>query len=83
MEVKSVFKKCDFCKAKPTCLCFKCMFYFCDSCFQTAHKNDETKSHTKEKIDYFCPIDIRCPIHKLYPNELFCIEEKGKLIINI
>ena len=84
MEENLLIKKCDFCKGDATSLCYKCMFYFCDSCFQISHKNEETKSHTKEKIDYFCPIDIRCPIHKLYPNELFCINEKGKLnIFNI
>ena len=80
MEGNLLIKKCDICGDGANSLCFKCMFYFCESCFQTAHKREETKSHIKEKSDYFCPIDIRCPIHKLYPNELFCIDEKGKLL---
>ena len=78
MEDNLLIKKCDVCKGDAKSLCYKCMLYFCDSCFQIAHKSEETKSHIKEKIDYFCPIDIRCPIHKLYPNELFCIDEKGE-----
>ena len=80
MEANQLIKKCDICGGDANSVCFKCMLYFYDSCFQTSHKMEEKKSHTKEKIDYFCPIDIRCPIHKLYPNELFCIDEKGKLL---
>ena len=79
MEENLLIKKCDFCKGDATSLCIKCMSYFCDTCFQIAHKSEETKSHKKEKIDYFCPIDVKCPIHKLYPNELFCTDEMSKL----
>ena len=50
---------------------------FCESCFKIAHKSEETKSHNKEKIDYFCPIDTKCPIHKTHPLDLFCIDEKS------
>ena len=78
MEVK--LKKCDACKIEATCLCYKCMFYFCDSCFKTAHNNEENKLHKKYKIDYFSPIDLKCQEHKLYPMGLFCISEKGNLI---
>ena len=80
MEENLFIKKCDVCEDEAKSVCFKCMQYFCDTRFKSAHKNENKKSHQKEKIDYFCPIDIRCPIHKLYPNELFCINEKGKLI---
>ena len=75
MEVK--LKKCDFCKIDATCLCYKCMSYFCDSCFKIAHNNEENKLHKKDKIDYFAPIDLKCPEHKLYPMGLFCVNEKG------
>ena len=78
MEDNLLIKKCDFCKGDATSLCFECMLYFCDSCFQIAHKSEETKSHTKEKIDYFCPIDTKCRIHKTHPLDLFCSDEKGK-----
>ena len=78
MEGNQLIKKCDICNRDANSLCYKCMLYYCDSCFKIAHENGEKKSHNKEKIDYYCPIDIRCPIHKLYPNELFCIDEKGK-----
>ena len=77
MKVKPDSKKCDFCSAKPTCLCYKCMLYFCDSCFKLAHNNDAKKNHKKENIDYFVPIDLKCPEHNLYAMGLFCVDEKG------
>ena len=77
-EKKSNIKKCDYCKKEPTSLCYKCMFYFCDSCFKTAHNKEETQSHIKEKIDYYyVPIDLRSPEHNLNPMNLFCVDEKG------
>ena len=83
MKENPLMKKCDVCKADSTALCIKCMLYFCESCFKLAHKCEETKSHIKEKLDYFCPIDIKCPFHKTHPLDLFCVDEKGKLIIII
>jgi hypothetical protein len=55
------------------------MSYFCDNCFNYFHKIEERKSHTKEKIDYFIPIDIKCPEHNLVPMNLFCLNEKSTL----
>ena len=78
MEQK--LKKCEVCKIDATCLCFQCMSYYCDSCNKLSHKNEENKLHKKEKIDYFSPIELKCPDHKLYPNGLFCVDEKGKKI---
>ena len=77
MEENMIIKKCDVCKKDAKSLCIKCMSYYCDSCFQIAHDNEENKSHTKEKIDYFCPIDTKCPFHKIHPMVLFCLDEKG------
>ena len=77
MEVK--LKKCDICKIEATCLCYKCMSYYCDSCFKIAHNNEENKLHKKDKIDYFAPIDLKCLEHKLYPMGLFCLDEKGNI----
>ncbi len=76
MEQK--LKKCDVCKTDATCLCYQCMSYYCDSCQKLSHKNEENKLHKKEKIDYFSPIDLKCPEHKLHPMILFCVDEKGK-----
>ena len=45
MEVKPDFKKCDICKLESTCLCHKCMCYFCDSCFKFVHSKDANKNH--------------------------------------
>ena len=47
MEVKPDFKKCDICKLESTCLCHKCMSYFCDSCFKFVHSKDANKNHIK------------------------------------
>ena len=78
MEDNLLIKKCDVCEEEAKSLCFKCMQYFCDSCFKVAHKSENKKLHTKEKIDYFCPIDTKCRIHKTHPLDLFCSDEKGK-----
>ena len=59
MEIKQ--KKCEFCLIDATCLCYKCMIYFCDSCFKLAHNNDIKNSHKKDKIDYFAPLDTKMP----------------------
>ena len=80
MEAKSDFKKCDFCKSKPTCLCYKCMCYFCDSCFKLAHNNEDNNNHIKENVDYYIPIDLKCQAHKTHPMDLFCVDEKGNKI---
>ena len=76
MKVSSNIGKCEICLKDVTCLCYKCTSYFCDTCFKLAHNNEERKSHKKEKIDPFVPIDIKCPEHHSYPNELFCLDEK-------
>ena len=77
MDLK--IKKCEFCKIYATCLCFKCMSYFCDSCFKLGHNIEEYKLHKKEKIDLFVPIDLKCPEHMLHPMILFCVNEKGNI----
>ena len=74
-------KKCEVCKNDAKCLCFQCMSYFCDSCYKLSHSNEEYKTHKKDKIDYFVPIDLKCSSHKLHPMDLFCINDKGKIII--
>ena len=77
MEVKSKIKKCEICLIDATCLCYKCLQYFCDSCFNLVHKNEERKSHKKEKIDHNISMDMKCPVHNLNPLNLFCVNEKG------
>ena len=70
MEQK--LKKCDICDTTDaTCLCFQCMSYYCDPCHKFCHKSERKKVHKKEKIDYFEPIDIKCPEHELHPMDLF------------
>ena len=53
------------------------MSYYCDNCFKISHNNEKRKSHKKEKIDYYVPIDIKCPEHGLVPMNLFCLDDKG------
>ena len=79
MDIK--LKKCEFCITDATCLCFQCMTYFCDSCYKLRHNNEEYKQHKKDKIDYYVPIDLKCPEHKLHPMDLFCINEKGNYLL--
>ena len=73
-------KQCEICKEAATSLCFKCISYFCDSCFKFVHEKKANIAHKKEKIDYFVPIDTKCPYHPANPINLFCIDEKGKSI---
>ena len=81
MEIKLKQKKCEICLVDASCICYQCMSYFCDSCYTFVHKNEERKLHKKEKIDYYIPIDIKCPEHNLVPMNLFCLDDKGNLII--
>ena len=85
MEViKKNYKLCEICDNEATSLCLKCVSYFCDKCFKYVHENNKTKNnHKKEKIDYFVPIDTKCPDHPQVPINLFCIDEKGNNIILI
>jgi len=79
---KNNFKFCDVCKSKATLFCMECLCnYFCDSCYKLFHDKKENCNHKKEKIDYYAPIDIRCPEHKNVPLNLFCLDEKGKISI--
>lgn len=79
MEGKSKLKKCELCLSEATCLCYECMTYYCDSCFILVHKNEERKSHEKQKIDCFVPVEVKCPEHKLVPLNLFCVDDKSNL----
>ena len=82
MEKKQInMKQCEICENDATCLCLKCISYYCDSCFKLAHGKKTKNNHKKEKIDHFVPIDTKCPAHPLNPITLFCVEENGKYII--
>ena len=77
-------KFCEMCGLKDTCLCFKCVMYFCDSCFKIIHNMKISNQHKKEKLDLFVPMDIKCPEHPNDRINLFCLDENGnKLIFNI
>lgn len=74
-------KNCELCNEKATNICFDCFFYLCDSCFNFLHEKKANSGHKKENIDYSIPIDIKCQTHPKVPMNLFCAEEKGKIII--
>ena len=76
-QKKNQIKECGICKGNATCLCFKCVNYFCEICYKFIHEKKININHIKENIDPFIPIDIRCPDHPEYPMHLFCINEKG------
>ena len=80
MEKKLILiKKCEVCEIDATCLCFECLNYFCESCFKLIHDKKKTH-HKKEKIEPYIPVDIKCPEHPRIIMDLFCSDEKGKII---
>ena len=80
-EKQQNFKYCEICKSKATTFCLECLYnYYCDSCYKLVHDNKENSNHKKEKIDYYVPIETRCPEHKNVPFNLFCLDEKGNNI---
>ena len=81
MEDKIKEKNCELCNEKATNICFDCFFYLCDSCFNFLHEKKGNSGHKKEDIDYSIPIDIKCQTHPKVPMNLFCAEEKSKIII--
>ena len=80
-EKKNNFKLCDICESQATFLCLECLSnYYCESCYKFIHDKKVKSNHKKEKIDYFIPIEARCPKHKKVPLNLFCADEKGKFL---
>lgn len=77
-QQKNFMKKCEICNLYATNLCYECMSYFCNSCFQFVHEKDYNSKHKKEEIDYYAPVDTKCSLHKNNPLNLFCLEEQGK-----
>ena len=77
-EKKKNFKLCDICESQATLLCLECLTnYYCDSCYKMIHDKKVKNNHKPEKIDYFVPIDTKCPEHPNVPLNLFCLDEKG------
>ena len=70
-------KLCEICRKQATNICFECFIYLCDSCYKLIHERfQKDDKHRKEKIDYFTPIDTKCPEHPKIPVNLFCMDEK-------
>ena len=79
---KSNIKCCEMYRDTATCICYQCFMYFCDSCYKIIHDKKQNNQHKKEKIDYFVPIDTKCPLHPKDRINLFCLDEKGMKYIN-
>ena len=78
------FKYCDMCKfIEASWLCPQCFCYYCEGCFKQVHSIKENSEHKKEAIDYNVPIDTRCPEHSGNNINLFCLDEKSNIYINI
>ena len=77
---KKNYKQCEICKIEANSLCLECSSYYCEECYKYVHNKKENVNHKKEKIDYFAPIDTKCPEHPKIPINLFCVNEKGKYI---
>ena len=83
MEKNSLnIKLYEYCEANATCLCFACLEYYCDACFKYHHDKKLKSQHKKENIDPYVPFDLKCPIRSKNENNLFCIDEKSKIIYN-
>ena len=57
------FKQCEICEIEATNLCLECLSYYCEACYKYVHDKKAKNNHKKEKIDYFVPIDTKCPDH--------------------
>ena len=80
MEVQKNIKQCEICEDEEAkTLCLDCHSYFCEACFKYVHDKKKKKSHKKEKIDLFIPIETKCPEHEGILMNLFCVEEKGNI----
>ena len=79
--MKNNYKKCDICENDASSLCFDCIMYLCESCFKFIHDKKKNSNHKTEKIDYFIPIELKCHEHPKNIINLFCIDEKGNIIL--
>ena len=73
-------KKCEICKGNATSIFFECSFILCDNCFDFIHEKNANSKHKKENIVPFISFDLKCPDHPKIPMNLFCKEEKSKII---
>ena len=72
-------KQCEICGESATSLCLECIMYFCDECYKYVLNKKLNSQHKKEKIDFFVPIDTKCPEHPKVILNIFCVNEKGKI----
>ena len=74
-------KKCEICQSYANNLCYQCISYYCESCYKFVHEKEINSNHKKEPIDPFVPMHTKCPSHPKVPFNLFCADEKGKILL--
>ena len=72
-------RECEICKEKGTNICYDCLSYYCNSCFNFVHEKLRNLFHETEDFESFNSIDIKCPKHPKNLINLFCFEEKRKI----
>ena len=81
--IKKNEKFCEVCGELAKILCLNCSSYFCDSCSNFVHEKKKNIQHKKEEIDHFISIDTKCNYHPNIPINLFCLDDKGIIIVFI
>ena len=76
-ESRNIIKHCEICNSEAKNICFKCLSYFCESCYKFVHEKNINADHKTEKIDYFVPINLKCPEHPKMIMILFCVDEQS------
>ena len=79
-DSKNLLKICKICGEKAEIICFECLENFCESCSKFIHNKKNNLNHSKENIDNYVPIYLKCHTHSNIPNDFFCLEDKGKFL---
>ena len=82
-NIRTKEKECEICKMAATNICFDCLCYLCDSCFEFIHIKRANLHHEKGSNDSFLSIDIKCPEHPKNSINLFCTTEKSNIFIHL
>ena len=51
-QKSNIIKQCEICEKEATSLCFKCINYFCDSCYKLIHDKKNNNLHKKIMFQY-------------------------------
>ena len=69
-------KVCELCEEQPaTVLCAECWKCYCDRCSEFVHGLPHKKGHKTEVIPKGVRVDAMCPLHKMNPLEMLCVND--------